>query len=197
MPGHRPSHGRRHRSGGATLAELLTCLAVLSMLVAFAYPSWQRLLARQQVVLAADRLAGSLALARATAVARRADVLLAPLPGAATLDQGWRLTLPPSGTDGPDRHDGDLLAMVELHSACLRIALRSTTQGNHTLRMAAVGYSRSEQGGFLAATFTVTCQGEQRQLRLGAHGRIRLCTPGQDTDCGGPDQPPAALTLED
>ncbi|MGT2494074.1 pilus assembly FimT family protein [Cupriavidus basilensis] len=102
---------------------------MLSILVALAYPSWQRLLARQQVVLAADRLAGSLALARATAVARRADVLLAPLPGAATLDQGWRLTLPPSGTDGPDRHDGDLLAMVELHSACLRIALRSTTQG--------------------------------------------------------------------
>ncbi len=178
-----------------TLAELLTCLAVLAILAAAAYPSWQRLLARQQVVLAADRLAGSLALARAAAVARRAEVILAPLPGEATLDRGWRLALAPGsstaaepsapGGSQPDWHEGGLLAVVELHSACLRIALRSTAQGNNTLRMTAVGYSRSEQGGFLAATFTVTCQGEQRQLRLGAHGRVRLCTPGQDTDCDG------------
>jgi type IV fimbrial biogenesis protein FimT len=199
-----PAHRRRYRypdpGSGATLAELLICLAVLSVLAALAYPSWQRLLARQQVTLAADRLAGSLALARATAVARRTEVLLAPLPGTATLDRGWRLMLapagsaamdpPPLGTGGPDRHDGGLLATVELRSACMRIALRSTAQGNNTLRMTAVGYSRSEQGGFLAATFTVTCQGEQRQLRLSAHGRGRLCTPGQDADCGGLDPAP-------
>lgn len=192
-----PAHRRRYRhpdpGGGATLAELLTCLAVLAILAAQAYPSWQRLQARQQVVLAADRLAGSLALARATAVARRAEVLLAPLPGAATLDQGWRLTLAPAGNapaGAPGQQDGGLLATVELRSACLRIALRSTAQGNNTLRMTAVGYSRSEQGGFLAATFTVTCQGEQRQLRLSAHGRGRLCTPGQDADCSGLDPAP-------
>ncbi|KJK25769.1 pilus assembly protein [Burkholderiaceae bacterium 16] len=207
MPEYWTRYWHRHRNVGATLAELLTCLAVLSILAASAYPSWHHLLARQQVVLAANRLAGSLALARATSVARRTEVLFGPLPRKATLDQGWRLTLAPAGsaaTDlspsdsgAPDRYEDGLLAQVELRSACLRIALRSTTQGNHTLHMAAVGYSRSEQGGFLAATFTVTCQGEQRQLRLGAHGRIRLCTPGQDTDCGGLDQPPAALTLED
>lgn len=168
---------------GATLAELLTCVAVLAILAALAYPSWQRLQARQQVMLAADRLAGSLALARASAVARRAKVILAPLPGASTLDGGWRLTLEPGSAS--DQGDTGLLAVVELRDACLRIALRSTEQGSNTLRMTAVGYSRSEQGGFLAATFTVTCRGEQRQLRLGAHGRVRLCTPGQDADCDG------------
>ncbi|MFJ1252835.1 GspH/FimT family pseudopilin [Cupriavidus sp. CuC1] len=175
-------HWRRHSRRGATLAELLTCLAVLAILAALAFPSWQRLQARQQVMLAADRLAGSLAVARSAAVARRSDVILTPLPGASSLDHGWRLALAPGGEPGQD--DAGLLAVVELRNACLRIALRSTTQGSNTLRMTAVGYSRSEQGGFLAATFTVSCQGEQRQLRLGAHGRVRLCTPGQDADCG-------------
>lgn len=178
---HRNWH--RHSRRGATLAELLTCVAVLAILAALAFPSWQRLQARQQVMLAADRLAGSLAVARSAAVARRSDVVLTPLPGASSLDHGWRLALEPG--DEPGQGNAALLAVVELRDACLRIALRSTAQGSNTLRMTAVGYSRSEQGGFLAATFTVTCRGEQRQLRLGAHGRVRLCTPGQDADCDG------------
>ncbi|MGO4325616.1 GspH/FimT family pseudopilin [Cupriavidus sp. 2TAF22] len=169
---------------GATLAELLACLAVLAILAGAAYPSLQHMVARQQVDLAADRLAGSLALARATAVARRSDVILAPLPGATTLDRGWHLSVVTAG-----EHAAPPLAVVEMRSACLRIGLRSTAQGNNTLRMTAVGYSRSEQGGFLAATFTVSCRGEQRQLRLGAHGRVRLCTPGRDADCDGAAQP--------
>ncbi|WP_454732061.1 MULTISPECIES: GspH/FimT family pseudopilin [Cupriavidus] len=172
---------------GATLAELLTCLAVLAILAAAAWPSWQRLLARQQVELAADRLAGSLALARATAVARREDVVLSPLPDSLALDRGWRLSLASAraSADGPA---GDAFAVVQTHGACLRIGLRSTAPGSHALRMTAVGYSRSEQGGFLAATFTVSCRGEQRLLKLGAHGRVRMCTPGRDADCDGPLQ---------
>ncbi|WP_420993341.1 pilus assembly FimT family protein [Cupriavidus sp. 30B13] len=172
---------------GATLAELLTCLAVLAILAAAAWPSWQRLLARHQVELATDRLAGSLALARATAVARREDVILSPLPGGAALDRGWRLSLA-SAQAPAGGHAGHAFAVVEMRDACLRIGLRSTAPGNHTLRMTAVGYSRSEQGGFLAATFAVTCRGEQRLLKLGAHGRVRICTPGQDADCDGPPQ---------
>ncbi|WP_454722421.1 MULTISPECIES: GspH/FimT family pseudopilin [Cupriavidus] len=172
-------------SRGATLAELLTCLAVLAILAAAAWPSWQRLLARQQVELAADRLAGSLALARATAVARREDVILSPLPDSLALDRGWRLSL---ASAQADEHAGEAFAVVRTHGACLRIGLRATAAGSHALRMTAVGYSRSEQGGFLAATFTVRCRGEQRLLKLGAHGRVRLCTPGRDADCDSPLQ---------
>ncbi len=104
-------HWRRYSRRGATLAELLTCLAVLAILAALAFPSWQRLQARQQVMLAADRLAGSLALARSAAVARRSDVILTPLPGASSLDHGWRLALAPGGEPGQD--DAGLLAVVE------------------------------------------------------------------------------------
>ncbi|AQV95242.1 pilus assembly protein [Cupriavidus necator] len=169
------SKRRRH---GLTLAELLAGLAVLALLAAAAYPVFSSLLARQQVTLAADRLAASLALARATALARRIEVTLQPLPGEATLDPGWQLV---AASGDPDRHA--VLSVVEPGMPCLSVSLRQTARGINVLKFLPVGYSRSEQGGFQAATFTLGCRGEQRQVRLGAQGRIRLCTPGHDADC--------------
>ncbi|CAN7443905.1 GspH/FimT family pseudopilin [Cupriavidus necator] len=167
---------RRHH--GLTLAELLAGLAILALLAAASYPVFSGLLARQQVTLAADRLAASLALARATALARRLDVTLQPLPGEATLGPGWQLVT----ADGdPERRA--VLSVVEPGMPCLWVTLRQTGRGTNVLKFLPVGYSRSEQGGFQAATFTLGCRGEQRQVRLGAQGRIRLCTPGRDADC--------------
>lgn len=170
---------------GTTLVELLCCLVLLAILAATAYPAWQAWLARQRVVHAADRLAGSLALARSAAAARRQDVLLEALPGAAGFDRGWRLRL--AGTDA----DGGTLAVVPLQHACLRVRLRAAGagEGADALRVTAVGYSRSEHGGFFAATFALRCQDEQRHLKVGAQGRIRICTPGRDIDCGNADPP--------
>ncbi|WP_454742119.1 prepilin-type N-terminal cleavage/methylation domain-containing protein [Cupriavidus necator] len=65
---------RRHH--GLTLAELLTGLAIVALLAAVAYPAFSGLVVRQQVALPADRLAASLALARAIALARRIEVTL-------------------------------------------------------------------------------------------------------------------------
>ncbi len=75
------------RKRGVTLAELLACLSVIAVLGAIAYPAADALMARQQVIIAADRLAGSLALGRSTAMARRAEIALQPLDGNNTLDQ--------------------------------------------------------------------------------------------------------------
>ncbi|MCY1220211.1 hypothetical protein D3C81_1297090 [compost metagenome] len=167
---------------GLTLAELLVCLVILSVLAATAWPSFTELLARQAVDQAADRLAASLALARSTAMARRIEVTLQPLDGQPGLDHGWQLLAGP----GPDTTP---LAVVEPAASCLRVALRQTGRDSHTVRFTAVGYSRSEQGGFQAATFALSCRGAQRQVRLGAQGRIRLCTPGRDSDCDAADGP--------
>ncbi|KAA0181368.1 pilus assembly protein [Cupriavidus gilardii] len=78
--------------------------------------------------------------------------------------------------------DAPVLSSVGLAAACLRVALRAT-DGGRALRLAPVGYSRSERGGFYAATFTLRCGHAQRQVRLGALGRLRICTPGHDADC--------------
>ena len=174
------------RQGGITLAELLVCLAVLALLGTVTYHAADVLMARQQVTIAADRMAASLALARSAAMARRVEVTLQPLDGHLTLDRGWQLAAT-DGRRGPGRDA--LLSVVQLDAPCLSINLRQTARASNVLRFAAVGYSRSEQGGFQAATFTLSCRGEQRQVRMGAQGRIRLCTPGHDKDCEASGEP--------
>jgi type IV fimbrial biogenesis protein FimT len=171
-----------------TLVELLVGLAVMAVLATVAYPSFRQLLAWQQVSQATDLLAGSLELARTIATARRSAVMLAPLPGADTLGVGWRL-LVDDREGGGTAHAQRTLSVVRLHHPCLHIDMRATAGAGHTLRVTGVGYSRSERGGFLAATFTVRCDNAQRQVRLGAQGRLRICTPGRDADCDGTGDP--------
>ncbi|WP_011296962.1 GspH/FimT family pseudopilin [Cupriavidus necator] len=176
-----------HRKHGFTLAELLVCLSIIAVLAVAACQAVDVLTASHQVAVAADRLAASLAQARSTAMARRAEVALQPLDGNTTLDQGWQLV----ATTG-DRQTGQsaiAMSVVQLGAPCLAVSLRQTARASNILRFTAVGYSRSEQGGFQAATFTLSCRGEQRQVRMGAQGRIRLCTPGHDKDCEASGEP--------
>ncbi|PLQ01588.1 prepilin-type N-terminal cleavage/methylation domain-containing protein [Cupriavidus pauculus] len=168
---------------GVTVTELLVSLAVSAVLAVAAWPTIGTLIAEQSAGHAADRLAASLApaLARTTAAARRTEVRLGPIPGADSLDRGWQLTAqgaPPENWTPP-------FSVVALPDRCLRITLRATagTATTQSLRWTPVGYSRSERGGFLAATFLVRCHQAQRQARLGAQGRIRICRPGADADC--------------
>ncbi|WP_029051074.1 GspH/FimT family pseudopilin [Ralstonia sp. 25mfcol4.1] len=175
------SRQKRLRQHGVTLTELLVSLAVSAVLAVAAWPTIGALVAEQSASHAADRLAASLALARTTASARRTEVRLEPIHGADTLDRGWQLTAPgdPPGERTPP------FSVVALHDRCLRITLRATAGAvaTQSLRLTPVGYSRSERGGFLAATFLVRCHQAQRQVRLGAQGRIRICRPGADADC--------------
>ena len=173
------SRQKRLQQHGVTLTELLVSLAVSAVLAVAAWPTIGALVAEQSASHAADRLAASLALARTTASARRTEVSLEPIHGAGTLDRGWQLTAPgdPPGERTPP------FSVVALHDRCLRITLRATAGATQSLRLTPVGYSRSERGGFLAATFLVRCHQAQRQVRLGAQGRIRICRPGADADC--------------
>lgn len=185
----------RCRTHGVTLTELLVSLAVSALLAVAAWPALGTLLHEHQAGQAADRLAASLALARTTASARRTEVRLGPIRGAETLDRGWQLTAlaasPDGTTDTPgtthNNNTGGIapFSMVALHDRCLRITLRATAgvSATQSLHLTPVGYSRSERGGFLAATFLVRCHQAQRQVRLGAQGRIRICRPGASPDC--------------
>lgn len=177
---------RRHGAGntGTTLIESLAALAITAMLSAAGYPSYRDALERQQVRVAADLLVASIETAREFALARRGNVLLSPRQGFPDFSRGWRIVAgePNEPNEANEIGEAPALSVVTLGAGCLRVALRAT-DGSHALRLAPVGYSRSERGGFYAATFTLRCGHAQRQVRLGALGRLRICTPGQDTDC--------------
>jgi type IV fimbrial biogenesis protein FimT len=179
----------RPSARGMTLIELVTCLAVAAVLGAVAYPSLLHWRARMVVGHTADLLVSAIETARVAALAWRAPVTLSPLPEAASLSRGWRLRLGAAGRwneSADDRADGGrVLSVVTLPDACLEVTLRSTAGAgaSGTLTMTPVGYSRTERGGLVAATFMVRCRDVERQVRLGAQGRLRVCTPGGDADC--------------
>lgn len=163
------------------MPELLIVLAIVGFLAVIALPALRDMAAAHTVTLAADRLAVSLALARTTAMSRRTEVRLGPPRSADTLHGGWQL----SRVAGDHGASEPPFSVVALSERCLRITLRGTggPAGPQSLSLTAVGYSRSERGGFFAATFQVRCRDAQRQVRLGAQGRIRICRPGFDVDC--------------
>ena len=63
---------------GLTLAELLVAIAVLSLIVTVGVPNYQRFSARNEVATEVLRLQTALAMARNTAITRRATVTLCP-----------------------------------------------------------------------------------------------------------------------
>lgn len=170
----------RATASGMTIVELLVTLAVMMVLASLAYPSLQAMRAEQTVAQVADRLALSLAMGRSAAAARTRGTIMRPLDGTASFDTGWQV----EAADRP----GAPLAVVALDQRCLQIALRGTRvarpgEGGPHIRWTGVGYSRSEHGGLFSATFVVRCRGAQRQVRLGAQGRIRVCRPGSGRGC--------------
>lgn len=171
----RPRRGRR----AFTLVEMLLTLTLAALLASAVFPAFQAAEQGQQVRHAADLLAASIDMARVAAVAHRRAVSILPLVPDTGFASGWRVV-------ADDPGGGPALSVVRLRRGCLRIALTGSGMGrtgSAALHIAAVGYSRSQQGGFYAATFTLRCGSAQRQVRLGALGRLRLCTPGRDPDC--------------
>lgn len=65
---------------GLTLVELLVVLVVAGLLLGWAAPGFQSLMARQEVAAEVHRIKVALALARNTAITRRTEVFVCPSP---------------------------------------------------------------------------------------------------------------------
>jgi len=66
------------RQGGLTLIELLVALVVMIIMVGWAVPSYQRMIARQEVSSEVLRLKTALSMTRSAAITRRTQVTLCP-----------------------------------------------------------------------------------------------------------------------
>ncbi len=84
-------YGRRTRQG-FTLIESLIVLAIAAVLLAMAYPSFQDVVARYRTQTALHLVSADLAMARNTAIMRRAEVVVCPRTDADRCrdDHDWR-----------------------------------------------------------------------------------------------------------
>lgn len=99
----RPRKLRDFTGAGFTTVELLVVLAITCVVAAVAAPSFSSLFARQKAKSVGSELFFSLLRARSEAVARNANVTLAPAAGG-NWQQGWQIADPTSAAVVLDSH---------------------------------------------------------------------------------------------
>jgi prepilin-type N-terminal cleavage/methylation domain-containing protein len=104
----------RKYSVGVTLVELMVTLAILSILVAIASPSMDRIIRRNRLDADTERFQSALALARSEAIKRNATVSVIPTTG--NYARGWQIVTD-SAASLPNcalsTADGELLLRVQ------------------------------------------------------------------------------------
>jgi len=103
-----PRFKRRHRHAGFTLLEVMTTLAISSILLTAAVPAMQDFIIRNRMSTEVNTFVASLYLARSEAVKRLKNVDLCPTksdgdcdPGSKDWEQGWKVyyTDPATGNE--------------------------------------------------------------------------------------------------
>lgn len=148
----RPAGQRRARAHGFTLVDLMVVIALATILLGIAVPSFVQMLARMRIEGASQNLATDLQLARTEAVQRRATVSLATLA------------------------DGSGYAIT---SGAATIKTVAFTGGVGFTGSVTVTFEPL-RGLANAATLTGTSPRTDAQLRINSDvmGRVQMCSPG-------------------
>lgn len=185
---------RRRTLVGLSLVELLTVLAVASVLLGVAAPGMATLVRRQQLRGAVDTLYGAVRLARAQAVARNTRVLLTPLgTGNSDWRDGWVVFIDDNDNLEADAGErviaqyGPLPRGVTVSSSFPAQHGRDYVAYNGAGRSCAASNSEAPRLG----TLSLFDRGEVRRIKINMLGRARVCDPARaSTSCGGDDAPP-------
>ncbi len=107
------------KTAGFTLIEAMTVLAITAITLTLAFPALGEALHRNRVATTLHQLTADMAMARSTALMRRAQVVVCPREDNATRcaqdsdwSRGWLVFLDPDGNRQPDL-DSDLLRATE------------------------------------------------------------------------------------
>lgn len=156
---------------GFTLPELLTSLAVLSVLASIAMTGGQQLIANQQLATASDKLAATLTYARSESIKRQNAVMVDNIDG--DWASGWQIFV--DSNDNGQLDDGEPLLYQQAPQPGSIIA-KGNTPVRRYVRYTSLGNAKMLNGAFQAGTLTLChASGTQsvRRLVLSASGRLR------------------------
>lgn len=174
---------------GITLIELLVVLAIGTVLLGMAVPSFHESLQRLRLQAAAHDLLTSIELTRSQAIARGGKVLMAPLEPAGTdWQSGWAVFIDHNGNRRPDAGE-PLLYRHDPLRADIRVTSKFTS-GNAPTYVAynAAGRTCSAASSLTARWGSLSLkQGDNaRNIIINMLGRVRVCDPAAEgAACAG------------
>jgi type IV fimbrial biogenesis protein FimT len=95
-------HAGRRNCTGFTMTEMMITVGIAALLIVVALPSFSSLIANQSAKTVASELFASLLRTRSEAIARNANVTVAPLTGA--WNSGWKILDPANATNMLESH---------------------------------------------------------------------------------------------
>ncbi|WP_166360347.1 GspH/FimT family pseudopilin [Pseudomonas akapageensis] len=159
------------RQQGMTLIQLLAVMALVTVLVQLATPTFADMTARQHRQLAAEQLAIGLRTARSEAILRHQPVVIHAVEQ--DWSKGWRITADASG-QGHDDSDNPLL--IERRESG-RVTVVGNQPVRNFVRFSELGAPLHASGAFQAGTLHI-CQGNDPkshyQVVLAKSGRVSL-----------------------
>lgn len=159
------------RQQGMTLIQLLAVMALMTVLVQLATPSFAQMAARQHRQVAAEQLAMGLRAARSEAIVRHQTVVIHALDE--DWSKGWRITADVSGQGHQDNNNPLLLERLESG----RVTVVGNQPVRHFVRFSELGVPLQAGGAFQAGTLHV-CQANDPishyQIVLSKTGRVSL-----------------------
>lgn len=158
---------------GFTLVELLTVLAIATVVLGLAIPNMRGLLQSQQVSAAANDLLASINLARSEAIMRGRRVDLVPFDGR-DWSSGWIVFIDEDGDLEPDEDERIIFSQE-------RVAAGVSIGSNMPPYLSYHGSGRtrthSNANALLYGTFTLSAGAQRREIRVNMLGRARVCNP--------------------
>lgn len=179
------------RTRGFTIIELLTVVAVMSVLMMVAAPNFTEFQRNSALTSTTNTLVASLNAARSEAMKRGAYAMVVPAdPGRSDWNQGWvvfvdkDLSMTLTG--------GDEVVMEQAAPpAYMQVAGSGTASGaTPYVLYNGSGYSRERSGAFAALTLSLvrtdvpaaTAYQQTRRVVVSPTGRVRSCRPESATD---------------
>ena len=177
-----------NRIRGLTLTELLTGLAVASLLAAVGVPGYSRLVEQEQLVAASNQLLMHIHAARSTAAQYRTVGTLCPVPAATSGERcgsdwnaGYRVFADRNGNAVLDAPDDTLIAQVEAQSSTT-LAWRSFRRLNY-LQFDATGVTRALNGTFVLCRTGTHAMERKIVVNIAGRARVQRFKTGVSPDC--------------
>jgi type IV fimbrial biogenesis protein FimT len=181
------------RSGGFSLLELMTVLAVAVVVLAVGAPNLIELTRAQHIRIAAADLFDAIALARAQAMARNELVDIVPNgPDGTDWIGGWTVFVDRDGNRLPSAGDEIIAVHGPLAPGIATAFAFNSPAAPYYIAYNGAGRSCSDTNSASArmGTLSLFDGALVRRIKINMLGRPRMCDPARDSSCDGPDVPP-------